>query len=146
MTVFLASLIDGSSTGVSDGEVLDGLVFIERISVIVFFFYISVMLNFSSRKFPDLTGCFPDTPKRAGSIPHLLVDCVPFFGDNLSVGFFGVKSDHRNPGDVNKVNVYLLFFHQIYLIQMKREWFLKKKIFFCTLFCQPNNSSGEDRD
>ena len=115
MTVFLASLIDGSSTGVTDGEVLDGLVFIERISVIVFFFYISVMLNFSSRKFPDLTGCFPDTPKRAGSIPHLLVDRVPFFGDNLSVGFFGVKSDHRNPGDVNKVNVpFLFFFHQIY--------------------------------
>ena len=68
------------------------------------------MLNFSSRNFPDLTDCFPDTPKRAGSIPHLLVDSVPFFGDNLSVGFFGVKSDNRNPGDVNKVNVSLLFF------------------------------------
>ena len=127
MTVFLASLIDGSSTGVTDGEVLDGLVFIERISVIVFFFYISVMLNFSSRNFPDLTDCFPDTPKRAGSIPHLLVDCVPFFGDNLSVGFFGVKSDNRNPGDVNKVNVCLFFFHQIYY-QIKRDWFLKKNI------------------
>ena len=127
MTVFLASLIDGSSTGVTDGEVLDGLVFIERISVIVFFFYISVMLNFSSRKFPDLTGCFPDTPKRAGSIPHLLVDCVPFFGDNLSVGFFGVKSDNRNPGDVNKVNVYLLFFHQIYLIYTDEEGMVFEK-------------------
>ena len=68
------------------------------------------MFNFSSRNFPDLTDCFPDTLKRAGSIPYFLVDCVPFFGDNLSVGFFGVKSDHRNPGDVNKVNVYLLFF------------------------------------
>ena len=119
MTVFLASLIDGSSTGVTDGEVLDGLVFIERISVIVFFFYISVMLNFSSRKFPDLTGCFPDTPKRAGSIPHLLVDCVPFFGDNLSVGFFGVKSDNRNPGDVNKVNVCILFFSSNILSERK---------------------------
>ena len=72
------------------------------------------MLNFSSRKFPDLTGCFPDTLKRVGSIPHLLVDCVPFFCDNLSVSFFGVKSDNRNPGDVSKVNVCLLFFHQIY--------------------------------
>ena len=86
------------------------------------------MLNFSSRNFPDLTDCFPDTPKRAGSIPHLLVDSVPFFGDNLSVGFFGVKSDNRNPGDVNKVNVFLFFFfHQIYY-QIKRDWFLKKNI------------------
>ena len=86
------------------------------------------MLNFSSRNFPDLTDCFPGTPKRAGSIPHLLVDSVPFFGDNLSVGFFGVKSDNRNPGDVNKVNVFLFFFfHQIYY-QIKRDWFLKKNI------------------
>ena len=91
-------------------------------SLIVVFFQISVMLNFSSRKFPDLTGCFPDTLKRAGSVPPLLVDRVPFFGDNLSVGFLGVKSDNRNPGDVNKVNVSLLFFHQIYC-QIKREWF-----------------------
>ena len=60
--------------------------------------------------FPDLTDCFPDTLERAGSISHLLVDCVPFFGDNLSVGFFGIKSDNRNPGDGNKVNVSLLFF------------------------------------
>ena len=73
----------------------------------------SFLLDFSNAQFlnfPDLTDCFPDTPKRAGSIPHLLVDSVPFFGDNLSVGFFGVKSDNRNPGDVNKVNVSLLFF------------------------------------
>ena len=91
------------------------------------------MLNFSSRNFPDLTDCFPDTLKRAGSVPHLLVDRVPFFGDNLSVGFFDVKSDNRNPGDVNKVNVSLLFFfHQIYYQIL--EVMVFEKILFCTFF------------
>ena len=72
----------------------------------------SFLLDFSNAQFlnfPDLTDCFPDTLERAGSIPHLLINRVPFFGDNLSVGFFGVKSDNRNPGDVNKVNVFFCF-------------------------------------
>ena len=100
------------------------------------------MLNFSSRKFPDLTDCLPDTLKRAGSIPHLLVDCVPFFGDNLSVGFFGVKSDNRNPGDVNKVKFFCFFFLSSNLLSNK-EGLVFEKILFCTflktLLCQPNN-------
>ena len=33
VTVFLASLTDGSSTGVADGESVDGSAFVERISV-----------------------------------------------------------------------------------------------------------------
>ena len=33
VTVFLASLTDGSSTGVADGESVDGSAFIERVSV-----------------------------------------------------------------------------------------------------------------
>ena len=33
MTIFLTSLTDGSSTGITDGESVEGSAFIERISV-----------------------------------------------------------------------------------------------------------------